>query len=100
MKITTSLTQTREIEIPVPSFYKDTSTSILDVVGILDEKTVVRVWDNKSERIFIENGIPERMSNEISKAFNLWQMIPEEEFFTHYNNAMESLSLTPKLTEQ
>jgi len=102
MKITTSLTQTREIEVPVPSFYKEPSSyegsSIINVVGILDENTVVNVWHLPNKRISVENSIPESVSHVIAKAIH-WDKITEEEFFTHYNNAMESLSLTPKLTE-
>jgi len=102
MKITTSLTQTREIEVPVPSFYKEIieGSSILNVLGILDEKTVVSVWVYPNNRTAIENSVPDIVSHVISRAITGgWEKITEEEFFTQYNNAMESLSLTPKLTE-
>lgn len=98
MKLTTTQTTKTDIEIPVPCFYRDDKTSLIDIMGILDEKTFVRVW--KSERRWsLTNSEVEMWQNELVNAHLNWQPITEEEFMTHYQDVYQKLSLTPKLTE-
>jgi len=104
MKITTSLTQERKIEVPVPSFYKEVfthTTTIINVLGVLDEDTIVSIWHFPDNRVAVENSTLKSSFGSVARSITSgWENITEEEFFTHYNKAMESLSLTPKLTEK
>lgn len=101
MKFETTTTEKREIEIPVPSFYKDSqcSESINDMIGIIDESTIVRVWESE-KRTAVENYDVNLNSNEIVRAFHNYKPITEEQFLTAYNRALNSMSLTPELAKE
>jgi len=98
MKFTTTQTAKTEIEIPVPSFYKDhkCSESITDLIGILDEKTIVHIFETE-KRTMVSNFDVSLDNGDIVNAFHNWKPITEEEFMYHYNRAVHSLSLTPEL---
>jgi hypothetical protein len=101
MKIETTKTEKQIIEIPVPSFYKDAdcSETISDLMGILDEKTIVKVYESQ-RRTCVQNFDTSLDSNDIAQAYLNWKPITEDEFFIAYNRALHSLSLTPELSKQ
>lgn len=87
----------REIELPLPAFFKDNSTSITDIVAILDEDTMVMVWDYPGRRTVIENCEVKSCNDRIVKIYEKYQLATEDEFFAAFNRAYAQLSLTPKL---
>ena len=99
MKIETTQTTKQVIDIPVPSFYRDKNChdSITDLIGILDENTVVKVWES-DKRTALINGDLDSLESDIVRAFLNWEPITEEKFFYHHNRALHSLSLTPELS--
>lgn len=97
MKLQISQFSQKEIELPLPAFFKDNSASITDIVAILDEDTMVRVWDYPGNRVWIENGNAKNYNDAIVKVYEKYQLATEEEFFTAFNRAYAQLSLTPKL---
>lgn len=102
MKIETTTTVKAEIELPIPSFWKDTyaSATISDIVGFLDEKTVCRVWESE-RRTSVENSNLEDFTYpKISEIMEKWQSVSEEEFLQAYNRALHSMSLTPELSKE
>jgi len=98
MKFRTTQTKETEIEIPIPSFWKDANCheSIRDYRAILDEKTYCHVWESE-RRTMIENSDIDLMDSNIIEAHLKWQPVPEDEFMYHYNRALHSLSLNPEL---
>ena len=94
MKITIEIEQKTEttIEIPVPSFWKLAK----EVRAILDEKTYCSAYQCMDLTI-IKHRNPVEEKEEISSAYNSYTSISEEEFFSIYNDILESISLTPKL---
>jgi len=92
MKITIEQKTETTIEIPVPSFWKLAN----EVRAVLDEKTFVTAY-RSGELTIIKHYSPENSSNEISNAYNNYEPISELEFFTIYDEILESISLTPKL---
>jgi hypothetical protein len=99
IKVETTQSQKQTIEIPVPSFYKDTSCteSINDMLGLIDKDTFVRVWESQ-RRTFVENSDIALSESNLVTAFNSWTPITEEEFLTAYDRALKSMSLTPELS--
>lgn len=97
MKLQISQFSKREIELPLPVFFKDNSESIIDIVAVLDEDTMIRVWDYPGNRVFIENGNVKNYNDAIVKIYEKYQLATEEEFFTAFNRAYTQLSLTPRL---
>lgn len=97
IKIMISEFSQREEEIKLPAFYKDNSTSITDIVGILDENTMVRVWEYHGSRLFIENQCVNGRDKEIAEIIEKFKPATEVDFFEAFDRVYESLSLTPKL---
>lgn len=97
MKLQISQFTKREIELPLPAFFKDNSAAITDIVAILNEDTMVRVWDYPGNRTWIENGSVKNYNDVIAKFYETYQLATEEEFFAAFNRAYSQLSLTPKL---
>jgi hypothetical protein len=97
MKITITVSETKEIEIPVPSFYIDEAGA--NCVGILDEDTVVR--GGKSDSLtYIQNGKFWIMKTDLQRVVTEPGFSPcsEEKFFDVYNAMVQSISLNPVLT--
>lgn len=102
MKIETTTTVKHEVELNVPSFWRDEKYlkyGINDVIGLLDEKTVCRVYESQLS-IRVSNQDAKDCHSEIVKAFHEWQPITEEEFLQAYNRALHSMSLTPELSKE
>ena len=99
MKFTTTQTAKTEIEIPIPSFYRDTlcSESITDLIGILDENTIIKVFES-TRRTCVQNMDIYLGESDIVSAHIHWQPITEDVFLYHHSRALHSMSLTPELT--
>ena len=93
MKITIEQKTETTIEIPVPSFWKSGD----EIRAILDEKTYCSAY-RCMDLTIIKHRDPVGATDEISSAYNNYTSISEEEFFSIYNDILESISLTPKLT--
>lgn len=92
MKITINTTETKEVEVPVPSFYL--REDLAKCTGILNEETVVHA-SRGSSFTYIQNGKPDIMRADINTAINEpdWKPCTEERFFEIYNSILESISL-------
>ena len=99
MKFTTTQTAKTEIEIPVPSYYRDNlcSESTTDLIGILDEKTIIKVYES-ARRTCVQNMDIYLGESDIVYSSIHWQPITEELFLYHHSRALHSMSLTPTLT--
>ena len=97
LKVKTTHTTEREIEISLPAFYKSCSGAITEFIGILDEDTMVRVWDYKDHRTFIENQTTEDKDFEIANYHVNYELATESEFFAAFDKAYGSLYLRPQL---
>ena len=92
MKLRTNLPVETEVNIPVPSFYKEDNA----YVGILDEQTIICFFIGMEVSI-IKNGKPSILGNELISAFLTYDKIDELEFCTKHIEALQSFSLEPKL---
>lgn len=100
MKLTTTITQTKELDILLPLFYK------LDEYGttyiaVLNEQTFIKLYINrKGDFVSIVHCVPNKNNGEeILKAMNSWEAIKEQEFLSAYDDALSAISLRPKLNE-
>jgi hypothetical protein len=98
MKIKTSITQEREIEVDLPFFRKDPNSSCTKYIAAINEKTIISLFDS-DERTSLSVDIIERESRDISEAYNKWAIVSEEEFLQAHETALKSLSLRPVLCE-
>lgn len=80
------------IEIPVPSFWKTDN----EVRAILDDQTYCSAY-RCMDLVIIKHRDPKEAMDEISRAYIMYDNISELEFFTFYDEVLESISLTPKL---
>jgi len=92
MKITIEQKTETTTEIPVPSFWKLAN----EVRAVLDEKTYCSAYQCMDLTI-LKHRDPQAAKDEISNAYNNYEPISELEFFTIYDEILESISLTPKL---
>lgn len=100
MKFETTQTEKKVIEIPVPSFFRDTicSDKITDMIGLIDSDTVVRVFESE-RRTSVQNYDSTISGDDLVHAFQKWQPVTEDEFLAVYNRALHSMSLTPELSK-
>ena len=99
MKIRTKQTRETDVEIPVPSFYKDgkCSESISDIIAILDQNTIIKVYESE-RRTCVQNMDLYLGESDIVYASLNWTPITEADFMLAHNSALHSMSLTPELT--
>lgn len=99
MKLKTTISEEREIDIELPFFRKDpTLSSILKLFAVLDEKTVVTVF-NGCGRTAVTVDDTSGSNRDLLEAYQTWLPISEDEFLTLHKSALKSLSLTPVLCE-
>lgn len=99
MKLKTTISEEREIDIELPFFRKDpTLSSILKLFAVLDEKTVVTVF-NGCGRTAVTVDDTSGSNRDLLEAYQTWLPISEDEFLTIHKTALKSLSLTPILCE-
>lgn len=98
MTITTQVThtETREVEIPVPSFWKERIEVFKCYRAVLDENTFFEILEFPDEIIIRTSEIKENDSR-VLEAHAKFDIISEEDFFAAYNRIYESLRLTPAL---
>lgn len=86
--------QTSQVEIPVPCFFKNKDEDTY--LGVLDEKTVVRIFKIGDHAIII-NTTSDLCPEYIRDAYESFHSCTESEFLTAYDETIESISLHPKL---
>lgn len=86
-----------EIQIPCPCFFRDYSER--QYIGVLDDKTLVRLYRLSDYTSIINEDYSESESakNSISEAYNTMHSCTEAEFFQAYDEIIESIFLHPKL---
>lgn len=102
MKFKTTQQKETELDIPIPSFYKEPdphNLRIVQICALLDKFTFCSVWES-DKRTCVENRIPDINNIELTNAFLNWERITEEEFLTIYDRAITSMSLTPQLIKE
>lgn len=100
MKLQTTITQTKELDILLPLFYKQQGCGI-NYLAVLDEKTLIELFISmEGDMVTILHAVPEdRHSKDILKAMREWEAIKEQEFLSAYDDALSAISLRPKLNE-
>jgi len=97
MKLKIQVTQTNEVEIMLPLFFKEERCE--NYLAILDEKTAIDLYISSSgDYVNITNTTPDKRASEIDRALNSWRQITETEFFSAWDDAYCSISLRPKLS--
>lgn len=101
LTLETTVLESRKAEasVTIPSFWKDPCTSYDAYRAIIDENTFIefyRFWDG--DIVSIENSTIERRKDRIIEAQAKWNLVTEDEFMTHYDDAFECMRLQPKLT--
>lgn len=96
MKITTTVTQEREMDINLPFFRKDNRSNCLSLYAVLDEKTEITIFQGGA-RYNISTDDPKRYTKEMVEKYLSWEEITEEEFLHVHAEMLKSLSLQPQL---
>lgn len=98
MKVKTTVTLEREIDIHIPFFRRDLTSSCIWLFAVLDDRTVVSIFRG-GERVAISNDALNKFSdNDIADKYQNWSPISEKYFLTAHADALKSLSLEPQLT--
>lgn len=85
-----------EVEIPVPSFWKEPNSSCPYIIGLLDTDSVYIFYiGNSFSSMRVGTTVTE--SDTIEKAVTNYTEITEEEFFTEYNRVYASMRLQPEI---
>lgn len=92
--MTIKTTKQIEQEVEIPCFYKDPRWE--DYVAVLDAKTAVKVF-SLNQRVCVTHDSPENLSSDVSNAVNNWTPVSELEFMSVHRDALDSMSLDPKL---
>lgn len=90
IKITLEEKVSKEIEIELPAFYR--SKDGREHRAALSETDFREVWELKDLLMITSGSNVSRICTDAN-----WDKISEVEFFTRWDEALESLSLTPKL---
>lgn len=94
MTIKTTVTQEREVDIDLPFFRRDNTSSCLWVFAILNDHTAVSIFDGGGRTcVSVEPLNPSR--NEVADKYLNWDPITEEQFLKFHSDALKSLSLEP-----
>lgn len=99
MKIKTSITQEREIEITLPIFRKQINTASIEYIGVIEESHGIKMYINEDAGHTQISVTPMwLLKSDVVKAVNDWQEVDEYEFLQAHEDALQSLSLAPKLS--
>lgn len=95
MNITIQRTTPERLEITPPVFYKDIVGTTTTLVGLLDDKTYIRVFQSTGLTC-ITNSVPEErtLAREV-----LYTPITESEFMAGWEKAYRGMSLEPVIIE-
>ena len=94
LKLSVEKKESQEVEIPVPCFMRNKSET--EYIGVLDEKTVVTIYDNGTYRSLVNCELWVKQ-HDVAKAWNEWGGCTESEFLTKYDEVVEAMSLHPRL---
>lgn len=97
MTITTTKTIEEQVKITPPIFWREPKLSegaAASIIGVLDENTVVYIYTT-DRYTSITNSEMWIRESDVTRAYNRWEQITEEEFFAAYQKAYESLNLNP-----
>ena len=98
MKLLIEKKQTEEKEINLPLFYISDRTSIKEGIAILDETNCLTFFTSDNYNS-VESKLPSRITErELFLADE--NRCTEEEFFSLYNQVVESISFKPQLIEK
>jgi hypothetical protein len=95
MKLTFKVTKQEEITITPPLFLTNPNASGIDMIAILDERTVMQVYKATGLTI-LKTNTPE-ISHGLEDAVSNWQKVEEDEFMNAFNTVYKSMSLTHEL---
>jgi hypothetical protein len=101
MTIQTTVTHTekRDVEITVPSFWKEPTTAYKHYRALLDTDTYceIYVFDDSTT---VKNATPDAfmVNGEISEAHQKWDLCDEEDFLVELSKALKSMKMEPVLT--
>lgn len=99
MKLQTTITQTKEIEITLPVFFKE-NASWDNYIAVINEQTAIHLYISKDgEYTSITHTTPDMKNLEIKRALDTkdWSKISEVDFLQAYDDAISSISLRPQL---
>ncbi len=103
IELTQTVTEKKQVNIPVPCFWKDEVNETLEELGykpsyvaVLDDQTAVRIFRSQDFTSIIHGSI-QNLNAELVKAQEKWMLCSEEEFFQVYNDTLESIRLKPEL---
>jgi hypothetical protein len=97
MTIQITKTETKDIEVPVPSFWKSNTVSKQEYTAILDKSTAISLVLISDDYTIIQHCTPEDLRHKIESAFKSFDLCTETEFMEAYNKTLKSLSLQPEL---
>ena len=97
MRIKIPKTIEEEVEIALPVFYKNTLSNYIDLIGVIDEDTCIKVFDSPGYTLISQGAL---FSQDVESWEQRLQKITEDEFFDAYQMAHEKLSLNCKLIEK
>lgn len=100
MLLKTQITETKEIEITLPVFFKE-NASWDNYLAVLNEQTAIDLYISKDgDYTSITHTIAEMKNDKILKAIDeKWSRVSEVDFLQAYDDAISSISLRPKLNE-
>ena len=89
LKATVNVQKEISIQLETPVFFKEiVSTNITTYLGVIEECTI-RIFLYPGERTCLQNDATEDVVKDISKAYNEWEHISEEEFMEALNKALK-----------
>ena len=97
LKIEKKETTVSEVEIPIPAFWVNQEQTVY--IGLLDEKTVVEIVDDKWEKSIrnFDNTTWTAGIDRVANAYQKYHGTTESIFLEKFDEVVESLSLHPKL---
>lgn len=98
MKIKTTVTQERELDIQLPFFRRDKNSTCLKLFAVINEKTVISVFDGAGRTSVYVDAF-ESSTYDIADKYQNWQPITEQQFLMAHSEALKSLSLEPQLIQ-
>jgi hypothetical protein len=95
MTIQITKTETKDIEVPVPSFWK-ADLLFTEYTAILNEHTAIH-FQTSCDYTTLQHGEPGEMNEYLETAHRTFDLCTETEFMEAYNKTLKSLSLQPEL---
>lgn len=98
LETTITHTEKRMLTITEPSFWKEPAPYSDVYRAVLDENTFIEVWRlYGGDRVDIMNSTVKLAADKILEAQTKWTPVTEQEFMQNYDDAWESMRLTPKV---